>query len=59
MIEFIQCLTFENSHYSPLCEMILERALLSPYIVGRELFWGLRSSLHVKASYERFGIILE
>lgn len=34
---------FESYHYSPLCEMLLERGLRSPYIVGRELFWGLRS----------------
>ncbi|KRX10773.1 Protein kinase-like domain [Pseudocohnilembus persalinus] len=52
ILEFIQALIFENNHYSPLCELLLERALLSPCIVGREFFWGLRSQLHIKPTFE-------
>ena len=59
MIELIQALMFEIDHYSPLCEMLLERALANPYEVGHELFWGLRSQLHLRYSYERYALILE
>ena len=59
MPQLVQALSFEPSHYSSLGELLLERALKSPYHVGHVLFWALRSQLHVKATAERFGLLLE
>eukprot|EP00826_Nyctotherus_ovalis_P064022 TRINITY_DN9387_c0_g1_i2.p1 TRINITY_DN9387_c0_g1~~TRINITY_DN9387_c0_g1_i2.p1 ORF type:complete len:464 (-),score=140.79 TRINITY_DN9387_c0_g1_i2:1947-3218(-) len=39
--------------------MLLERALKNPYIVGHAFFWGLKSNLHLRTSYERYSILLE
>lgn len=59
MPQMIQALAFETCHFSALGELLLERSLKSPHIVGHSLFWGLRSQLYVKATAERFGLILE
>lgn len=59
MLQLIQALTFENTHLSPLSQLILERALKNPHQIGHNLFWALRSQLHVKAVAERLGLILE
>ena len=32
---------------------------MNPWVVGHELFWQLRSQLHIQASYERYSLILE
>ncbi|KRX06528.1 Protein kinase-like domain [Pseudocohnilembus persalinus] len=59
MLELIQILLFEPWHYSPLGELMLERALKNPIIVGHEYFWQMYSQLHIKASYERFMLYIE
>jgi phosphatidylinositol-4,5-bisphosphate 3-kinase len=59
ILELVQGLMFEIDHYSPLGEFLLERSLKNPHLVGHELFWQLRSQLHLKASYERFSLIME
>ncbi|KAL4486333.1 hypothetical protein ABPG72_007119 [Tetrahymena utriculariae] len=59
MIELVQALMFENNHYSPIQELLLERSLLNPFVVGHELFWSLKSQLHLKQSYERYALVLE
>lgn len=59
MIQLSQALIFETQHFSPLAEFLLERSLKNPYIVGHAFFWSLRSQLQVKASVERFGVVLE
>jgi len=38
---------FEKNVLNPLGEMLLERSLQNPWVVGHELFWLLRSQLHV------------
>lgn len=32
---------------------------MNPFVVGHELFWSLKSQLHLKPSYERFALFLE
>jgi phosphatidylinositol-4,5-bisphosphate 3-kinase len=59
MIQLSQALIFETQHFSPLAEFLLERSLKNPFIVGHAFFWSLRSQLDVKASCERFGVVLE
>lgn len=59
MLELIQTLFYENRHFSPLGEMMLERALMNPNVVGHEYFYQLKSQLHLKASFERFYLYLE
>jgi phosphatidylinositol-4,5-bisphosphate 3-kinase len=34
---------FEKNIINPLGEMLLERSLANPWVVGHELFWLLRS----------------
>ena len=57
--QLVQALSFECFQFSSLGEMILERALKSLHQIGHVIFWALRSQLHVKATAERFGLILE
>lgn len=57
--QITQGLFFECQHHTPLSELILERALRSPYTVGHDLYWNLRSQMHIKAVAERAGAILE
>jgi len=59
MLELAQALMFENLHFSPLSEFLLERSLSNPFMVGHPFFWNLRSQLHLKPSCERFTLILE
>lgn len=39
MLELTQCLMFEQCHFSPLGEMLIERCIMNPWVVGHELFW--------------------
>ena len=53
LLELVQALVYEDQHWSPLGEFLLERALANPHMIGHEFFWMLRSQLHVKPSFER------
>ena len=44
---------------SPLAEMLVERSLRNPYIVGLTFYWALKSNLYLKTSYERYYLLLE
>ena len=59
MIQLSQILMFETQHLSPLAELLIERALRNPHVVGHELYWVLKSQLYFKVAQERFGLILE
>jgi len=59
MLQFTQALMYEEYHYSPLSEMLIERSLKNPYVVGTAFYWGLKSNLYAKVSYERFYVLLE
>ena len=59
MLQFSQALLYEEHHLSPLAEMLIERALKNPYVVGHSLYWTLKSNLYLKVSYERYFVILE
>jgi phosphatidylinositol-4,5-bisphosphate 3-kinase len=59
MPQLVQALCFETCHFSALGELLIERALQCPQIVGHSFFWALRGQLHVKATAERFGLVLE
>ena len=59
MLQFSQALLYEVYHMSPLAEMLIQRGLSNPYVVGHSLYWNLRSNLYLKPSYERYYVILE
>jgi phosphatidylinositol-4,5-bisphosphate 3-kinase len=59
MLELTQGLIFEKNLFNPLAEMLLERSLHNLWVVGHELFWLLRSQLHLKPTYERYALMLE
>lgn len=59
MLQLSQALLYEEYHLSPLAEMLIERSLLNPYVVGQSFFWTLKSNLHMKTSFERYSILLE
>ncbi|EGR27401.1 phosphatidylinositol- -diphosphate 3-kinase, putative [Ichthyophthirius multifiliis] len=59
MLELTQTLLYERKHYSPLTEMLLERSLQNPFVVGHEFFWQLKSQLHVKVFFERYSLLME
>ncbi|RYZ79474.1 MAG: hypothetical protein EOP04_27655, partial [Proteobacteria bacterium] len=59
LLELVQALIYEDQHWSPLGEFLLERSLSNPQMIGHEFFWLLRSQLHIKPSFERFGLLLE
>ena len=53
MMQIIQALKYEVHHKSSLSEMILERALKNPRIVGQSFYWQLRTSMYDKTTFER------
>ena len=59
MLQFSQALLYEEQHYSPLSDMLIERSLKNPYVVGQAFFWGLKGNLYLKPSYERYYLLLE
>ena len=59
MLQFSQALLYEEGHYSPLSDMLIERSLQNPYVVGQSFFWALKSNLYLKTSYERYYLLLE
>ena len=59
MLQFAQALLYEEQHYSPLSEMLITRSLQNPYVVGQAFFWSLKGNLYLKASYERYYLLLE
>jgi len=59
MLQFSQALLYEEQHYSPLAEMLIERSLRNPYVVGQAFYWSLKSNLYLKTSYERYYVLLE
>ena len=59
MLQLVQSLQFESTHFSPLAELLIQRSIQSPHTVGHELFWQIRTYLVKKPSYERYLLILE
>jgi phosphatidylinositol-4,5-bisphosphate 3-kinase len=59
LLELVQCLKFESSHWSYLGNFLIERALQNPYQVGHFLFWNLKAELHNPDFCERYALILE
>lgn len=59
MLQFSEALKYEESHSSPLADMLLERSLKNPQIVGLKFYWSLKGNLFQKPSYERFYLLLE
>jgi len=59
MPQLVQALAYESSHLSFLGDFLIERAIANPFVVGNQLYWQLRSSLNVKATHERYYLILE
>lgn len=50
---------YEEYHRSPLSELLISRSLKNPYVVGAAFFWGLKSNMYAKVSYERFHVLVE
>lgn len=46
MLQFTQALMYEEQHLSPLAEMLIERSLQNPYIVGLAFYWALKGNLY-------------
>ena len=53
MPQLVQALKFESHHTSSLAEMLLNRAIKSPRIVGHAYFWALNASLYDPYTFER------
>ena len=58
MLQLTMALAYEPMHLSCLSEMLLERSLANPHTVGHEFYWLLKSQLHVKATFERYTLLL-
>lgn len=59
MLQMVQCLKYESYHDSPLARLLLRRALKSPFKVGHNLYWLLRSEMHNSDVAVRYGLILK
>jgi phosphatidylinositol-4,5-bisphosphate 3-kinase len=59
MLQFSQALLYEDQHNTPLSEMLIERSLKNPYVVGLSFFWMLKGNLYLRLSYERYYLLLE
>ena len=53
MMQIVQSIKYELYHCSSLSEMILERSLKNPRVVGQTYFWQLRTSMFEKIAFER------
>lgn len=53
MPQLVQALKFEAHHTSALGDMLLERSLESPRIVGHAYFWALNASMYDHYTFER------
>jgi len=58
MLQLVQVLKYECYDDSPLARMLIRRALASPFRIGHQFFWLLRSEMHNLDVSRRFGVIL-
>jgi hypothetical protein len=59
LLQLVQALKYEPTHFSPLACWLLNRALHSQVLLGHEFFWLLQAELHVPEIAERYGLLLE
>ena len=59
LLQLVQVLKYEPHHASPIAFFILKRALKNNNQIGQMLYWLLKSEMHDKTIYERYGVILE
>ena len=59
MPQLVQALKYELHHESVLSAFLLERAIKNTSLIGHALYWSIKASMHTKASFERFYLILE
>ncbi|GMI29478.1 hypothetical protein TrRE_jg5350, partial [Triparma retinervis] len=59
LLQMVQCLKYEPYHDSSLSRMLLRRALQSPYKIGHNLYWLLRSEMHNGDIAGRYGVLLK
>jgi hypothetical protein len=59
MLQMVQTLKYEAYHDSPLSRLLLRRALQSPYKIGHNFYWLLRSEMHNADICSRYGMILK
>lgn len=58
LLQLVQALKYESYLYCDLVEFLLERAFNNQRI-GHQLFWLLRSEMHMQSTSVKFGVILE
>eukprot|EP00298_Acanthocystis_sp_HF-20_P026998 c4869_g1_i1.p1 GENE.c4869_g1_i1~~c4869_g1_i1.p1 ORF type:complete len:610 (-),score=218.48 c4869_g1_i1:142-1971(-) len=56
--QLIQGIKHEPYHSSALARFLFSRALQSPYRIGHQFFWHLKSESHNVAIRERYGVLL-
>ena len=57
MLQLCQCLMYELYHLSPLADLIIEKCLKSPKIIGNAFFWNARVCMKNKVFLERLSVI--
>jgi hypothetical protein len=58
LLQLVQALKYESAHNSALARMLLRRALRS-VAIAHQLFWYLKSEMHVVHIALRFGLLME
>jgi hypothetical protein len=58
LLQLVQALKYEQAHNSALARMLVRRALRSPAL-AHQLFWFLKSEIHVLNAALRFGLLME
>jgi hypothetical protein len=59
LLQLVQVLKYEYSHYSALAQFLVDRACENEVKIGIPLFWYLKAELPTPETSERFGLILE
>ena len=59
MLQMVQVLKYEPYHDSSLARMLVRRALQSPYKIGHNLYWLLKSEMHNADICGRYGPLLK
>ena len=59
MLQMVQVCKYEAYHDSPLARMLIRRALQSPFKIGHNFYWLLKSEMHNSDICGRYGAMLK
>jgi len=59
LLQLVHAVKYEPYHDSPLARFLLARALQNYHLIGQQLFWHMKSEMHLPEIAPRYGLLLE